>query len=280
MTIEDKAILRLQEAAQMSKQIYEKPLMLTYSGGKDSDVTLDLAIKAGIPFEAAHSLTTVDMPETVYHVRRVFAKLENQGISCKIIKPTYKSAPVTMWTLIPQNSLPPTRFARYCCSVLKETAGKGRFIATGVRRAESAKRASRESFEILGSRKQYGVLLTDDEVFTQDNTEKRRQFETCRLKAKRTVNPIIDWTDDDVWDYIRSERIDINPKYSDGYKRVGCVGCPLSSKCNRMREFEEYPTYKRAYIRAFDKMLDVRNAKGLQTEWKNGEEVFEWWVNG
>ncbi len=280
MTIEDKAILRLQEAAQMSKQIYEKPLMLTYSGGKESDVTLDLAIKAGIPFEAAHSLTTVDMPETVYHVRRVFAKLENQGISCKIIKPTYKSAPVTMWTLIPQKSLPPTRFARYCCSVLKETAGKGRFIATGVRRAESAKRASRESFEILGSRKQYGVLLTDDEVFTQDNTEKRRQFETCRLKAKRTVNPIIDWTDDDVWDYIRSERIDINPKYSDGYKRVGCVGCPLSSKCNRMREFEEYPTYKRAYIRAFDKMLDVRNAKGLQTEWKNGEEVFEWWVNG
>lgn len=197
----------------------------------------------------------------------------------KIIKPTYKSAPVTMWTLIPQKSLPPTRFARYCCSVLKETAGKGRFIATGVRRAESAKRASRESFEILGSRKQYGVLLTDDEVFTQDNTEKRRQFETCRLKAKRTVNPIIDWTDDDVWDYIRSERIDINPKYSDGYKRVGCVGCPLSSKCNRMREFEEYPTYKRAYIRAFDKMLDVRKAKGLQTEWKNGEEVFEWWIS-
>lgn len=280
MTIEDKAILRLQEAAQMSQQIYEKPLLLVYSGGKDSDLTVDLAIKAGIPFEIAHSLTTVDMPETVYHVRRVFAKLENQGISCKIIKPTYKVKPVTMWTLIPQKSLPPTRFARYCCSVLKETAGKGRFIATGVRRAESAKRASRESFEIIGSRKQYSVLLSDNEFFTQDNTEKRRQFETCRLKAKRTVNPIIDWTDDDVWDYIRSERIDINPKYSDGYKRVGCIGCPLSSKCNRLREFEEYPTYKRAYIRAFDKMLDVRKAKDLQTEWKNGEEVFEWWVNG
>ena len=70
MTIEDKAILRLQEAAQMSQQIYEKPLMLTYSGGKDSDVILDLAIKAGIPFEAAHSLTTVDMPETVYQDRK------------------------------------------------------------------------------------------------------------------------------------------------------------------------------------------------------------------
>ncbi len=279
MTIEDKAILRLREAAQMSQQIYEKLLVLTYSGGKDSDVTLDLAIKAGIPFEAVHSLTTVDMPETVYHVRKVFARLENQGIPCKIIKPTYKSAPVTMWTLIPQRDIPPTRLARYCCSVLKETAGKGRFIATGVRRAESTKRASRESFEIIGSRKQYGVLLSDDEVFMQDNTEKRMMFETCRPKAKRTVNPIIDWTDDDVWDYIASENIDVNPKYRDGYKRVGCIGCPLSGKCNRLREFEEYPTYKRAYIRAFDKMLDVRKAKGLPTEWKAGSEVFEWWVS-
>lgn len=280
MTIEDKAILRLQEAAQMSQQIYEKPLLLTYSGGKDSDLTVDLAIKAGIPFEAAHSLTTVDMPETVYHVRKVFARLEEKGIPCKIIKPAYKGVPVTMWTLIPQRDIPPTRLARYCCSVLKETAGKGRFIATGVRRAESTKRASRESFEIIGSRKQYGVLLSDNEVFMQDNTEKRTMFETCRPKAKRTVNPIIDWTDDDVWDYIRSERIDINSKYNDGYKRVGCIGCPLSGKCNRLREFEEYPTYKRAYIRAFDKMLDVRKAKGLATEWKTGEEVFEWWVNG
>lgn len=279
MTIEDKAILRLQEAAQMSQQIYEKLLVLTYSGGKDSDVTLDLAIKAGIPFEAMHSLTTVDMPETVYHVRKVFARLESQGIPCKIIKPTYKSAPVTMWTLIPQRDIPPTRLARYCCSVLKETAGKGRFIATGVRRAESTKRASRESFEIIGSRKQYGVLLSDDEAFMQDNTEKRMMFETCRPKAKRTVNPIIDWTDDDVWDYIAAENIDVNPKYRDGYKRVGCIGCPLSGKCNRLREFEEYPTYKRAYIRAFDEMLDVRKAKGLPTEWKTGSEVFEWWVS-
>lgn len=280
MTIEDKAILRLQEAAQMSQQIYEKPLRLTYSGGKDSDLTVDLAIKAGIPFEVAHALTTVDMPETVYHVRKVFAKLEEKGIPCKIIKPAYKGVPVTMWTLIPQKSLPPTRIMRYCCSVLKETAGKGRFIATGVRRAESSKRASREPFEILGSRKQYTERMSDDEIFMQDNTEKRRLFETCRLKASRTVNPIIDWTDDDVWDYISAESIEVNPKYRDGYKRVGCVGCPLATKCNRMREFEEYPTYKRAYIRAFDKMLDVRNAKGLQTEWKNGEEVFEWWVNG
>ena len=280
MDIERKAILRLQEASTMSQQIYEKPLLLTYSGGKDSDLTVDLAIKAGIPFEVAHSLTTVDMPETVYHTRKVFAKLEEKGFSCKIIQPTYKDKPATMWTLIPQHCLPPTRFMRYCCSVLKETVGKGRFIATGVRRAESSKRASREPFEILGSKKQYAKRMSDEEIFMQDNTEKRMYFEHCRLKAKRTVNPIIDWTDDDVWDYISAESIEVNPKYRDGYKRVGCIGCPLAGKCDRMREFEEYPTYKRAYIRAFDKMLEVRKAKGLQTDWKTGEEVFERWVNG
>ncbi len=279
MTIEDKAILRLKEAAQMSQQIYKKPLLLAYSGGKDSDVTLDLAIKAGIPFEAVYSLTTVDMPETVYHIRDVFKTLELQGISCRVEHPVYKGERVSMWTLIPQKKIPPTRLMRYCCSTMKERAGKGRFIAAGVRKDESTQRRDRETFEVIGATKKDGVRLSD-EVFMDDNSDARRMFEACRLKARRTVHPIIDWTDDDVWDYIRSERIDINSKYSEGYKRVGCIGCPLSGKCNRLRGFEEYPTYKRAYIRAFDAMLDVRNAKGLQTGWKNGEEVFEWWVNG
>ncbi|MBU5491319.1 hypothetical protein [Butyricicoccus intestinisimiae] len=73
MDIEEKAIARLQEAAQMSQQIYERPLILAYSGGKDSDVTLDLAIKAGIPFEAVYSLTTVDIPESDMNMYRIIA---------------------------------------------------------------------------------------------------------------------------------------------------------------------------------------------------------------
>ena len=98
----DAAISRLQEAARMSQQIYEKPLMITYSGGKDSDVLLHLAIKAKIPFEAVYSLTTVDMPETVYHIRDVFKTLELQGIPWRVEHPVYKGERVSMWTLIPQ----------------------------------------------------------------------------------------------------------------------------------------------------------------------------------
>ena len=100
MDIETKAILRLQEAAQMSQQVYEKPLMITYSGGKDSDVLLHLAIKAKIPMEVVHSHTTVDMPETVYHIRDVFKTLELQGIPCRVEHPVYKGERVSMWTLI------------------------------------------------------------------------------------------------------------------------------------------------------------------------------------
>lgn len=280
MDKEQKAILRLREAARMSQQLYEKPLLLTYSGGKDSDVELGLALKSGIDFEVVHSHTTADMPETVYHVRKKFRELELRGIKCDIAYPIYNRKPVSMWTLIPQKRLPPTHLMRYCCSVLKETAGKGRFIATGVRRAESRNRSDRESFEILGKNKSDAVRLPD-EVFMDDNGEQRRLFETCKLKSKRTVNPIIDWTDNDVWDYIGSENIMVNPKYCDGYSRIGCVGCPLAAKKVRWRNFADYPIYQKNYIRAFGRMLQARKAAGLlepKQGWKTGTDVFNWWI--
>ena len=74
----------LKLASKMSEQYYNKPLLLSYSGGKDSDVLLQLAIESGINFEVQNSHTTVDAPPTVYHIREVFKKLEEQGISCKV----------------------------------------------------------------------------------------------------------------------------------------------------------------------------------------------------
>ena len=40
---EEKAIKRMQTASEMSLTHYEKPLLITYSGGKDSAGLLDLA---------------------------------------------------------------------------------------------------------------------------------------------------------------------------------------------------------------------------------------------
>lgn len=140
MDKEQTAIMRLQEASKMSLQIYEKPLIVTTSGGKDSSVCVELAQRAGIPFEVMHNHTTADAPETVYFVRSEFKRLEGLGIKCIINYPTYKGKSTSMWKLIPEKLMPPTRLARYCCEVLKEHGGDNRFIATGVRRAESVKR--------------------------------------------------------------------------------------------------------------------------------------------
>lgn len=140
MDKEQLAIARLQDAARLSEHRYKKPLMVTYSGGKDSQVLVALAERAGINFEVVNSHTTADAPETVYFIRKQFKEMEERGVKCSIVMPRYKDKPVSMWTLIPQIMVPPTRLMRYCCSVLKETSGKNRFIATGVRWAESTSR--------------------------------------------------------------------------------------------------------------------------------------------
>lgn len=126
--LEKTAIERLKVASRMSLRLYRQPLVITYSGGKDSDVLLHLVQASGIPFEVLHSLTTADAPETVYHVRDTFKRLEAQSIKCTVdkhVKPD--GARDTMWNLIPRKLMPPTRIVRYCCSVLKEGGG-GRAI--------------------------------------------------------------------------------------------------------------------------------------------------------
>ena len=114
-------------------------------------------------------------------------------------------------------------------------------------------------------------------ILNNDNDEQRMLFESCTLKGKRICNPIVDWRDSDVWEYIRSERLEINPLYDMGFYRVGCLGCPMAGK-NRWTEFRLFPTYQRAYIRSFGKMLDVIHAGGGKTKWKTAEDVFSWWM--
>lgn len=175
---ESLAIARLQDAARLSEHRYKKPLMVTYSGGKDSQVLVALAERAGINFEVVNSHTTADAPETVYFIREQFKAMEKRGIKCSVVMPTYKDKPVSMWTLIPQKLMPPTRLVRYCCDVLKETTGKNRFVATGVRWAESTKRANnRGVMEIRNKNKEKRVILQ------HDNDEKRRLFETCDIRG-------------------------------------------------------------------------------------------------
>lgn len=273
---EQTAIMRLQTASAMSLQAYGLPLVVTTSGGKDSSVCVELAIRAGIPFEVMHNHTTADAPETVYFVRDEFKRLEAMGIKCTLSKPVYKGAPTSMWSLIPQKLMPPTRLVRYCCSVLKEQGGAGRFISTGVRWDESTSRkANRGIYEKIASEKTQKIILNND------NDDRRMLFENCRLKAKRVVNPIIDWSDDDVWGFLQDAKVPLNPLYGEGFCRVGCVGCPMAGK-KREKEFARWPKYKDMYISAFDRMLEERRRRGkMQGSCRMGTtglDVFNWWM--
>ena len=208
MDKEQTAMERLRLASDMSLRLYGKPLLLTDSGGKDSAVICKLAENAGISFEIAHSHTTADAPETVYHVRKRAKEYELKGVSYTICYPTYKGEPTSMWKLIPIKLMPPTRLGRYCCAVLKEATGRDRFIVTGVRWAEStARKNNRSSLEIIHTDRKKSILLNND------NDEDRRLFETCTLKGKRVCNPIIDWQESDVWDFLADQHVECNPLY-------------------------------------------------------------------
>lgn len=276
MDKEQTAMERLRLASDMSLRLYHRPLLLTDSGGKDSAVICKLAENAGIPFEIAHSHTTADAPETVYHVRNRAKEYELKGVSYTIHYPTYKGEPTSMWELIPIKLMPPTRLARYCCAVLKETTGRDRFIATGVRWAEStARKNNRSSLEIIHTDRKKTLLLNND------NDEDRRLFETCTLKGERVCNPIIDWQESDVWDYLTEQHVECNPLYCEGSRRVGCVGCPMAGKA-RKKEFARWPKFPQMYINAFDRMIAERQRRGkMDGSWRmgtTGVDVFHWWM--
>lgn len=102
--------------------------------------------------------------------------------------------------------------------------------------------------------------------------------EQCYRRHKTNVNPIIDWTDKDVWEFINAHKIRYCSLYNEGFNRIGCIGCPMAAKREREIEFARWPKYEWSYRRAFEKMLKERKLKGRKTEWQTAIDVFNWWM--
>lgn len=257
-----------------------EPYYLCYSGGKDSDVIRILAKLANVNHEIHHNHTTVDSPETVRYIRTIPDVI-------------IEYPELTMWELIVKKGLPPTRLLRYCCSEIKERGGKGRIKVTGVRWEESnARKENGGVVKIIGKPKtvqKKGEELNADffvskkggVVLNIDNDENRRFVEQCYRTTSTLVNPIVDWSTSDVWDFLHYYGCESNPEYRCGNCRVGCIGCPMQGPKGMKRDFARYPKYKEAYIRAFDRMLISRKERGLPYLEKlgnSGEEVMMWWL--
>lgn len=255
------------------------PYHLCYSGGKDSDAIRILADLAGVRHEIHNNHTTVDAPETVRYIRSVPGVIVDMP-------------PKTMWRLIVEHGIPPTRLARYCCAELKERGGRNRVKVTGVRWDESQNRKDNQGLvTVIGKSKstqkaaeEHGADFTltgrGGVVLNTDNSETRRFVESCYRTTTTLVNPIVDWLEADVWEFLHHYGCESNPLYQCGFKRIGCIGCPLGGYASQKREFKMWPKYRQLYVRAFDRMVDRRSERGLDDRgtWTDGEHVMRWWV--
>ena len=217
------------------------PVEVAYSGGKDSDVCLELTKMAGIPYRAIYKCTTIDPPGTIPHVKE-------QG--AEILRPKKN-----FFELIADNAFP-NRFTRFCCRYLKEYKVLDKAIM-GVRRAESTKRASRY----------------------KEPTECR--FYGSKKEHVEAIYPILEWTDEDVLAFIQERKLKIHPLYyrEDGSidvsRRVGCMCCPLASTHKRVEQFQRWPNMVKAYLRAGRKFRETHpDAKTT----KMYKDEYEWFV--
>lgn len=259
----------------------EEGYYLCYSGGKDSDVIRILAYLANVKHDIVHNLTTVDAPETIQYIKSIPNVIINKA---RYPDGRHK----TMWSLIVDKKIPPTRLMRYCCKELKEQGGKGRLKITGVRSEESYNRKQNAAdIQIIGKPKttekflqnnsiEYGTTKKGGLILNFDNSDSRRAVEHCYRTTSTMINPIIDWTESEVLEFLKYYGCEMNPLYHRGCKRVGCIGCPMNTKA-AAAEFEQYPKYKDQYIRTFDKMIKVNSH--INYRWKDGNDVYKWWIS-
>ena len=205
-----------QSVSLIQKAVGDKVVEVAYSGGKDSDVILELTKMAGVKYRAIYKNTTIDPVGTVKHCKEK---------GCEIVRP--KNG-ITFFKLVEQIGFP-NRHKRFCCKYLKEYKILDMSII-GVRKSESRKRAERYKEPI------------------------ECRFYGSKKKHVQAIYPILDWSDDNVVEFIKERGIKCHPLYYDERgnfnveRRLGCVGCPLMSKNKRKQHFKENKGMLKAWL--------------------------------
>lgn len=232
------AITLLHIAETLAKRTGQ-PVEICYSGGKDSDVILELAKMAGINYRAIYKNTTIDPPGTIKHCKE-------KGV--EIFNPKMR-----FFDLLKKSGLP-TRRARFCCDVMKEYKVLDVSVQ-GIRKAESTKREK----------------LYEEPVVCRAYGSKQ--------KCVDVFLPILEWSDEDVADFIAERGIQCHPLYYDENgifhveRRLGCIGCPLPND-NGLSGFKLYPKFVKLWINAAQKFIETHPDCEAKKKFGDGARLF------
>lgn len=224
-------------------------IYISFSGGKDSSVTSDLVMRALGTQQVIHFFgdTTLEYPETTKYVKKFRSEHPNTPfLVAKNNEQDFMSLCETIG--------PPSRVLRWCCTVFKTGAisqkiesifkNKNQIISfQGIRRNESKSRSKYE-----------------------------RETLSPKIAKQTAASPIIDWFDSDIWLYILSNHLEINPAYKKGFTRVGCWCCPNNS------EWSEFLStiYMKQESGEFRQFLYDFSRKIGKPDWKQYVDTGKW----
>lgn len=251
----DYSIAQIRKAEKLALAMQPDGLWVGFSGGKDSQVLLELVKMAGVKYRAVYNVTTNDPPENVYFIRNNYPDVE------------FSHPKQNFFKIVEKRGLP-NRLRRFCCDQLKEGGGIGYVVLTGVRAEESTKRKGYNEVQVYSKRKEHKDRKKKRTIEQMIENEHR----CIKGRDKVMVYPILQWTEEDVWQFHTQRHLPRNICY-DISGRVGCMFCPYSSKKEIVHYEQQYPLFKRNLLIAFDKYLSRKKKRHFAT----AEEYYEWW---